>query len=259
MSYRQVSQEYGDDSDDDEVGFELPTSSGPARQLGAGSALNRLYSSTPKMPYLQIVVFLSGLLAVYFYGVHEGKGASVDLMNNNHNDADDNPFRAFHDATSPPTDPALPSQADNDKQAPMKFTMDQLQATRSEAQKFLTMLESYYTSPEQTSNMLLNAWNDPWDFNHDNYNAPSNSNEHRTSKLVDTMARALVTDDQSKFLIGGIGSSVMAGHDNCHYDAYQNQMMRNFGGIWEKAGMEFVFQNAGEGGGCGDRLVLFQC
>ena len=29
---------------------------------------------------------------------------------------------------------------------------------------------------------------------------------------------SLILDDQSTFLMGGIGSSVMAGHDNCHYD-----------------------------------------
>jgi len=75
---------------------------------------------------------------------------------------------------------------------------------------------------------------------------------NRSAKLVDTMARALVTDDQTTFLMGGIGSSVMAGHDNCHYDSYQTQMERLWQPVWEAAGMDFVFQNAGEGGGCGD-------
>jgi hypothetical protein len=66
------------------------------------------------------------------------------------------------------------------------------------------------------------------------------------------MARALVTDEQKTFLMGGIGSSAMGGHDNCHYDSYQTQMERLWQPVWEAAGMNFVFQNAGGGGGCGD-------
>jgi hypothetical protein len=97
------------------------------------------------------------------------------------------------------------------------------------------------------------------------------------NKVVDTMARALVTDGQKTFLIGGIGSSVMCGHDNCHYDrlvvgilvviinqsyfptnphfqtnpclpydSYGSQMERLWQPIWRAAGMDFVFQNGGE-------------
>jgi hypothetical protein len=97
--------------------------------------------------------------------------------------------------------------------------------------------------------MLMDPWIGVWDFD-----APENETEiHlRAAKLVDTMARALVTDDQKTFLMGGIGSSVMAGHDNCHYDSYQTQMERLWAPVWKAAGMDFVFQNAGEGGGCGD-------
>lgn len=80
-------------------------------------------------------------------------------------------------------------------------------------------------------------------------NEQGNTNAYnRVAKMADTFARALVTgkeiaffcclfvhhdtqlthlllhylslilDDQTTFLMGGIGSSVMAGHDNCHYD-----------------------------------------
>ena len=66
------------------------------------------------------------------------------------------------------------------------------------------------------------------------------------------MARALVTSDQKEFIIGTIGSSVAAGHDNCNYDSYERQMERTFGPVWKAAGMKLVCQNAGEGGGCGD-------
>lgn len=123
--------------------------------------------------------------------------------------------------------------------------------------KIVTMLEEYYFSKEQAVKMLLNPWLDSWDFDskvEEGTDVPVGTEEksYRADKLVDTMARALVTDDQKTFLVGGIGSSVMAGHDNCHYDAYQNQMERLWEPVWKAAGMEFVFQNAGEGGGCGD-------
>lgn len=66
--------------------------------------------------------------------------------------------------------------------------------------------------------------------------------------------QALVTDEQKEFVIGTIGSSVAAGHDNCNYDSYENQLQRTFGPVWEAAGMTLVCQNAGEGGGCGDNF-----
>lgn len=67
--------------------------------------------------------------------------------------------------------------------------------------------------------------------------------------------QALVTDEQKEFIIGTIGSSVAAGHDNCNYDSYENQLQRTFGPVWEAAGMKLVCQNAGEGGGCGDNFA----
>lgn len=74
----------------------------------------------------------------------------------------------------------------------------------------------------------------------------------RTTKLVQTMARALLNPRQSGFTIGTIGSSVAAGHDNCHYDSYEAQMERALSPIFSRADMFFVVQNAGEGGACGD-------
>ncbi len=72
------------------------------------------------------------------------------------------------------------------------------------------------------------------------------ANRARVNKIVDTMARALVTDGQKTFLIGGIGSSVMCGHNNCHYDSYGSQLERLWQPVWRAAGMDFVFQNGGE-------------
>ncbi|KAL7434823.1 hypothetical protein ACHAXM_004354 [Skeletonema potamos] len=111
--------------------------------------------------------------------------------------------------------------------------------------------------------MLVNSYIEPWDFeevsttNHEESTSTSmigtsSPRKLRATKLVNTMLRALVTDSQTTFLMGGIGSSVMAGHDNCHYDSYESQMERLFSPIWQAANMEFIFQNAGEGGGCGD-------
>ncbi|KAL9185298.1 hypothetical protein ACHAXT_003075 [Thalassiosira profunda] len=129
------------------------------------------------------------------------------------------------------------------------FTLERLKATREAAQGLVDILEEYYSGSAQARRMLINAWEMPWHL--DNVNATT-KDAQRMDKLVDTIARALVSDDQKEFLIGTIGSSVAAGHDNCHYDSYENQMQRTFGPVWEAAGMTLTCQNAGEGGGCGD-------
>jgi len=53
-------------------------------------------------------------------------------------------------------------------------------------------------------------------------------------------------------VIGTIGSSVAAGHDNCHYDSYEMQLERTLTPVFAPAKMHAIVQNAGEGGGCGD-------
>ena len=68
--------------------------------------------------------------------------------------------------------------------------------------------------------------------------------------LAEKMARAVVWKE--KFIVGAIGSSVTAGHDNCAYDSYENQLERTMAKVWEAAGVEWEVRNAGEGGGCGD-------
>ena len=108
------------------------------------------------------------------------------------------------------------------------------------------MLQEYYGGKEQSEKMMLQSWLQPWNFEN------VTDNTGMVDKMVDTMARALVTDDQKEFIIGTIGSSVAAGHDNCNYDSYERQMERTFGPVWEAAGMKLTCQNAGEGGACGD-------
>lgn len=70
--------------------------------------------------------------------------------------------------------------------------------------------------------------------------------------LTDTFGIAIVNDDQDEFIIGAIGSSVMAGHDNCEYDNLSNQLKRGFESVFKTIGMKLVVRNAGEGGRCGD-------
>jgi hypothetical protein len=136
------------------------------------------------------------------------------------------------------------------KSADNTFTQERLLATRAAAQSLVTLLENYYYGPETSSKMLLKSWVGPWDFT-----SSINNNDEMVQKLVDTMLRALVTPDQKEFIIGTIGSSVAAGHDNCQYDSYENQLQRTLSPVWEAAGMKLLCQNGGEGGGCGDTFA----
>jgi hypothetical protein len=137
----------------------------------------------------------------------------------------------------------------NEKPNDGSFTIERLKATREAAQNLVSMLQEYYGGKDQSKKMMLESWLLPWEFD------PQTNDTDKVvmkEKLVDTMARALVTEDQKEFIIGTIGSSVAAGHDNCNFDSWERQMERTFGPVWEAAGMKLVCQNSGEGGGCGD-------
>ena len=144
--------------------------------------------------------------------------------------------------TPPPTPPPTPAPTPEPSPAPTakpaKMTPAKLAAGRAAAQNVRALLEKYYGGH---SELLGLGWHIP----------PSDAGANQ-DKLVDTFARALVDDKQSKFMIGTIGSSVAAGHDNCNYDSYEKQTERLFKPVWEAMGMQFEHQNAGEGGGCGD-------
>ena len=156
------------------------------------------------------------------------------------------------------------SPADGDEASEARggtFTIDRLRSTRAECLRIVSLLDSYYFSPEQAHAMLVRSFVDPWDFDApevdpavDNVYGPGYSRQtyDRATKLVDTMARALVDPNRTEFLIGGIGSSIMAGHDNCRHDSFPSQMSRLFGPVWSAAGMDLTYQNAGMGGSCGD-------
>lgn len=92
----------------------------------------------------------------------------------------------------------------------------------------------------------------PDTMNSDELNQHHHYRRQRTTKLVSTMARAILNPHQSTFKIGTIGSSVAAGHDNCVYDNYENQLERTLTPIFDAANMEMKVENAGEGGSCGD-------
>jgi hypothetical protein len=97
-----------------------------------------------------------------------------------------------------------------------------------------------------------NVFNNPDEMTPEQLSQHHHHKKERTTKLVTTMARALLNPEQTKFTIGTIGSSVAAGHDNCHYDCYESQLERTLTPIFAAAKMDLQVQNAGEGGGCGD-------
>jgi len=232
--------EYGLEHEDEHITL-IELSSG-GRRGASGRAVSE--SSSPgggssALCRCTTVVFLLALAGVYHMGLQHGKndvngevGGAVDVKERV-------PWRE---------EKVLVGTTTGGEPAP-SFTVERLRATREEALKVVTMLDEYYSGKDRASRMLIDSWMDPWDFE-DPGDVPEKRD--RAAKLVDTIARALVTDDQRTFIVGGIGSSVMAGHDNCHHDSYQTQMERLWGPVWEAAGMDFAFQNAGEGGGCGD-------
>ena len=204
------------------------------------------------------LLFLLSLGGVYYLGVKSGEGHDDDDGKNSNNNATTTSYKVFPKPGGGMTaeegkgeEEKTTTKTANDVDATTgSFTMERLKATRIEGEKILSLLDEYYSGRDVARAMLMTSWAKTWDF--DSSDASDPIEKQRADKLIDTMARALVTDDQRTFLMGGIGSSVMAGHDNCHYDSYQTQMERLWQPVWNAAGMDFVFQNAGEGGGCGD-------
>jgi len=115
-----------------------------------------------------------------------------------------------------------------------------LAKVRSEVVAMRSMLEEYYGGPE----ILRETW----------YLPPDDPRYVRgVDYLADKLARALVWRD--RFVIGTIGSSVVAGFDNCRYDTYQEQLERLMMPIWAAAEVGFEVRNAGQGGDCGDSFT----
>ena len=121
------------------------------------------------------------------------------------------------------------------------ISIERIRSMRTAAKDLIDMLEEYYEGTNNTEKLILGSWLSPWEFN-------------STSKLVDTMARAIVTEDQDTFTIGIIGSSVAAGSQNCVYDNYPSQLERTFSSVWKAGGMKLAVQNTGVGE-CGDSFT----
>ena len=230
----------------------------PSRPLG-GLESSSVFASSRACRW-SIVLFLVLLVGVYHLGLEEGKNEVMnesggdDIETKQHSsiivEAEEGQEPDDVESQDQPTDAEVVATPQT-KPAGL-FTLDHLHATRGEATKIVTLLDEYYFGKDQAKRMLMDAWLGEWDFDAPIDDAAMETTRVRAAKLVDTMARALVTDNQKTFLMGGIGSSVMAGHDNCHYDSYQTQMERMWSPVWKAANMDFIFQNAGEGGGCGD-------
>jgi len=71
--------------------------------------------------------------------------------------------------------------------------------------------------------------------------------------LVNKMGRSLL--HSKKFVVGAIGSSVTAGHDNCNLDSYSSQLYHLLAPLFKQAGVDFQTRNGGVGGACGDYFV----
>jgi hypothetical protein len=111
---------------------------------------------------------------------------------------------------------------------------------RAQAQALLNSLDTYYGGKQVLKeSMYLKAGDSRY--------------EEGLDFIATKMARALLHSD--KFVIGTIGSSVTAGHDNCNYDSYQRQLHRTMAPLWEAAGVNLEVRNAGQGGGCGDDFM----
>jgi hypothetical protein len=137
---------------------------GPARELfdAASSSSGGGWSAARLWPG---VLFLLSLVGAY-YLIRKGEGHKVQVS-----DAKEGTTPSqigFHGAT---------------------FTHERLYATRKEGEKILSLLEGYYFSKDQAFRMLMASWAVVWDFE-----ATAPGKRDRNEKLVDTMARALVTD-----------------------------------------------------------------
>ena len=135
------------------------------------------------------------------------------------------------------------------------LTYERLREVRQKCHDLIGMLDQYYSGHKGGPKSVLlgeGGWTNGWNYDVNDTNQVRPTLPPREEKIVDTIARALLNPHQDTFIIGTIGSSVAAGHDNCRYDNYEEQLQRLWSPIWEAAGMKLDIQNAGQGGGCGD-------
>jgi len=70
--------------------------------------------------------------------------------------------------------------------------------------------------------------------------------------MGEKLARAIKYE--TPIVIGMIGSSVAAGHDNCNSDSFLPQVQRILEPVFAPIGVTVETRNAGQGGGCGDTM-----
>jgi len=125
----------------------------------------------------------------------------------------------------------------------MNKIMNQLNGLKAGVQEMREMLVKYYTKDPNipAEKFLAESFQ---------FRREGKLFEQAFEHEVDRFARAFVQDRM--FIVGVIGSSVAAGHDNCEYDNYESQLNRLMQPVFEKAGMAFEVRNGGMTGGCGD-------
>eukprot|EP00984_Skeletonema_dohrnii_P031609 scaffold24319_cov139-Skeletonema_dohrnii-CCMP3373.AAC.2 len=226
-------------TDDDAEDIELVSGGGGGRQRRAAPPLSSSGGSNSSATKWIVILFLIVLVGVYKLGMEEGKAevqhegfdgggggindnySEVDVKqtqheNDDNKDVQEEQIKQPETTTTTTTVPPKP---------PMKFTMDHLTKMRTECNNLINTLNDYYYGEDKAIAMLMNSHIAPWDFNEVELDHVDSSDEStfvnnypprklRAVKLVNTMLRALVSDSQRTFLMGGIGSSVMAGHDN---------------------------------------------
>eukprot|EP00924_Labyrinthula_sp_SR-Ha-C_P014982 maker-scaffold_9-snap-gene-4.6-mRNA-1 protein AED:0.02 eAED:0.02 QI:148/1/1/1/0.75/0.6/5/29/580 len=118
------------------------------------------------------------------------------------------------------------------------FSMKEM---RSQISKVRNVIDKYYGN---FSDMLAASTPPGMNYHNEQY-------KEILDYQSENILNSLLTD--GKYTIGVIGSSVAAGHDNCAYDNYEQQLERQMQDIWSIDGLNgFEVQNAGMGGGCGD-------
>eukprot|EP00466_Bigelowiella_natans_P018818 jgi/Bigna1/81206/fgenesh1_pg.78_\ len=146
-------------------------------------------------------------------------------------------FYRFALTTINSTDIRRMAASSGEKQPARPLLDIDLNLFREEVIAFREGLERYWHGPEALEKSLLLR---PGDQRY----------EKGIDFIAEKFARALVYGD--RFIIGAMGSSVTAGHDNCNFDSYERQMERLLQPLLKKANIELTVRNAGQGGSCGD-------
>ena len=120
---------------------------------------------------------------------------------------------------------------------------DRLQAGHKALSEMQQMLHKYYSTGThgQGRDVLQSAFF---------INATDARYRQGQQRMADKLARAILWEDA--FIVGAMGSSVTAGHDNCHLDSYESQLGRIFGLQLSSTGATLEVRNGGMTGTCGD-------